>query len=211
MRRVAGIFGLTILLLGLAGCGQGQMPEVNTLSLNKNGEITHQIVGKTDQNYYQIETAKLEEFAVSRVEEYCEKNGEEKVVLEAVEEKDGSILLAFKYVSPQDYSEFNHRTLYTGTLESAADEGYELEAVPLVSVQGQATEVGYIEDWDKKQLLILETKSGEEMLVNVPGKTLFINQSANSGQELTLVGKKGVKISNQEEEGTTSLSYIIYE
>ncbi len=49
------------------------------------------------------------------------------------------------------------------------------------------------------------------MLVNLPGKTLYVNQSAHSGQELTLVGKKSVKISNQEAEGTTSLSYIIYE
>ena len=60
-------------------------------------------------------------------------------------------------------------------------------------------------------MFILETKSGEEMLVNLPGKTLYVNQSAHSGQELTFVGKKGVKISNQEEAGTTSLSYIIYE
>ncbi|MDE7359148.1 MAG: hypothetical protein K2N39_06940, partial [Lachnospiraceae bacterium] len=101
--------------------------------------------------------------------------------------------------------------LYVGTLSGAADEGYELEAVPLVSIEGKASEVGYIEDWDKKQMLILETKSGEEMLVNLPGRILYVNQSAHSGQELTLVGKKSVKISNQEAEGTMSLSYIIYE
>lgn len=211
MRRVAGIFCLTILLLGLAGCGEGQAPELNTLSFGKDGEIVHQIVGKADQNYYQIETAALEEFAVSRVEEYCAENGEKKVALEAVEKKGGSIVMGFKYASPEDYSEFNHRVLYVGTLSGAADEGYELEAVPFVTVDGKASEVGYIEDWDKKQMFILETKSGEEMLVNLPGRTLYVNQSAHSGQELTLVGKKSVKISNQEAEGTTSLSYIIYE
>ena len=188
MRRAAGILGLTILLLGLAGCGEGQAPEINTLSFGKDGEVIHRIVGKTDQNYYQIEPAALEEFAVSRVEEYCAENGEKKVALEAVEEKSGSIVMDFKYASPEDYSNFNHRVLYAGTIESAADEG-----------------------WDKKKMFILETKSGEEMLVNLPGKTLYVNQSAHSGQELTFVGKKGVKISNQEEAGTTSLSYIIYE
>lgn len=211
MRRAAGILGLTILLLGLAGCGEGQAPEINTLSFGKDGEVIHRIVGKTDQNYYQIEPAALEEFAVSRVEEYCAENGEKKVALEAVEEKSGSIVMDFKYASPEDYSNFNHRVLYAGTIESAADEGYELEAVPFVSIQGQASEIGYIEDWDKKKMFILETKSGEEMLVNLPGKTLYVNQGAHSGQELTFVGKKGVKISNQEEAGTTSLSYIIYE
>lgn len=49
------------------------------------------------------------------------------------------------------------------------------------------------------------------MLVNLPGNTLYVNQSAHSGQELTLVGKRSVKISNQETDGTTALSYIIYE
>lgn len=211
MRRVAGILGLTILLLCLAGCGEGQKPELNTLSFGKDGEIMHRIVGKTDQDYYQIESAALEEFAASRVEEYCAENGEMKVALEAVDEKGGSIVMDFKYASPEDYSGFNHRVLYVGTLASAAEAGYELEAVPLVSMDGKASEVGYIEDWDKKQMFILETKSGEEMLVNLPGKTLYVNQSVHSGQELTLVGKKSVKISNQEAEGTTSLSYIIYE
>ena len=211
MRKTAGILGLTILLLCLAGCGEKETAEINTLSLGKDGEVIHRIVGRSDQNYYQIETADLEAFATSRVEEYCAENGEKKVTLEAVEEKGGSIVMDFQYASPEDYSDFNHRVLYVGTMKSASDEGYGLEAVPFVSAEGKASEVGYIEDWDKKQMFILETKSGEEMLVNLTGKTLYVNQSAHSGQELTLVGKKSVKISNQEADGTMSLSYIIYE
>lgn len=210
MRRVAVTLALSVLVLGFAGCGQGQAAEMNSLSFGKEGEITHRIVGKADQNYYQIDMSDLENFATGRVEEYCAENGE-KISLEAVEEKDGSLVLDFKYASPEDYSEFNHRALYAGTLAGAADAGYEMEAVPLVSPEGKAAEVGYIEDWDKMKLVVLETKSGEEMLVNLPGKTLYVNQSAHSGQELTFVGKKSVKISNQEAEGTTSLSYIIYE
>ena len=214
MRKTAGILGLTILLLCLAGCGEKETAEINTLSLGKDGEVIHRIVGRSDQNYYQIETADLEAFAASRVEEYCAVNGQYQGVylaLEAVEEKGGSIVMDFQYASPEDYSDFNHRVLYVGTMKSASDEGYGLEAVPFVSAEGKASEVGYIEDWDKKQMFILETKSGEEMLVNLPGKTLYVNQSAHSGQELTLVGKKSVKISNQEADGTKSLSNNIYE
>ena len=211
MRRVAVILVLTVMTLGLAGCGQGQAPETNSLSFDKEGGITHKIVGKSDQSYYQIDSADLESFAQNRVAEYCAENGESKVTLETVDEKDGSLMLEFNYASPGDYSDFNHRMLYVGTLTDASKEGYELEAVPFVSTDGHATEVGYIEDWDAKHLIILETKSGEEMFVNLPGKTLFVNQDAHSGQKITLVGKKGVQIANQEEEGTTSFSYIIYE
>lgn len=211
MRRVAVILALTVVAIGLAGCGRTQAPEMNSLSFDKEGVITHRIVGKSDQSYYQIDMTDLEGFAAERVAEYCAENGKDKVSLEAAEEKDGSLVLDFRYDSPEDYSSFNHRVLYVGTLESASEEGYELEAVPFVSTDGQAAEVGFMEDWGATNLVILETKSGEEMFVNLPGKTLYVNQSAHSGQEISLVGKKGVKISNQEAEGTTSLSYIIYD
>ena len=211
MQKVVKTLALTVLLLGLAGCGKEEAPDIKSLTVGANGEITHQVVGPLDQDYYQIQMSDLEGFVAERVEEYCKENGEQKVVLESAEEKNGSILLNFRYASPEDYSGFNYRELYMGTLAEAKDAGYELEAVPFVSTEGKPSEVGYIEDWDKKQMIILETKSGEEMLVNLPGKTLYINQSAHNGQEITLVGKKAVKISNQEEAGTVSLSYIIYE
>lgn len=211
MRKVVKTLALTVLVLGLAGCGKKDVPDVKTLSFGKDGEILHQVVGTSDQDYYQIQMSDLEEFVAERVEEYCAENGAQKVILESAQEKDGSILLKFRYASPEDYSGFNYRKLYVGTLADAEDAGYELEAVPFVSIDGEASEIGYIEERDKKQLIVLETKSGEEMLVNLPGKTLYINQDAHNGQEITLVGKKAVKISNQEEEGTTSLSYIIYE
>lgn len=211
MRKVISALLLLTMILGLAGCGQKKAPEITSLSLNKEGGISHHIVGRADQSYYQIETADLESFAASRVEEYCADSGEGRVALKAVEEKNGSITLDFTYASAEDYSGFNNRILYVGSLEEAADDGYELEAVPLVSVDGQAVEIGYIEDWAKKQLVVLETKSGEEMLVNLPGKTLYTNQSAHSGQDVTFIGKKSVKISNQEDEGARALSYIIYQ
>lgn len=211
MRRAIKLLALTGLVFGLAGCGKQDVPDSKTLSFDKNGEIVHQVVGSSDQEYYQIEMSDLEEFVTKRVEEYCAENGEQKVALELAEENDGSILLNFRYASPEDYSGFNYRKLYVGCLADAAEAGYDLEAVPFVSIDGKASEIGYIEEWEKKQLIVLETKSGEEMLVNLPGKTLYINQDAHNGQEITLVGKKAVKISNQEEAGTNALSYIIYE
>ncbi len=211
MRKVVSALVMLILILGLAGCGREKAPEITSLSVNRAGEISHRIVGKSDQSYYQIETADLENFALSRVEEYCSEKGEGSVTLKAVEEKDGSIFMDFGYASAEDYSGFNHRILYMGSLDRAADDGYELEKVPLVSVDGQAAEIGFIEEWEKKKIVVLETKSGEEILVNLPGKTLYTNQSAHSGQDVSFVGKKSVKISNQEEEGARALSYIIYE
>lgn len=211
MCKVVKALALTVLALALTGCGQEKMPEVKSLTIGTEGEILHHIVGKLDQNYYQIQIADVESFATGRVEEYCADHGEKTVTLEAVEEKKGNVSLDFRYASAEDYSGFNHRILYVGSLAGASDEGYVLEAVPFVSTEGQAAEIGYIEEWEKKQMIVLETRSGEDMLLNLPGKTLYINQSAHNGQEITLVGKKSVMISNREDEGTASFSYIIYE
>ena len=210
MRKAVNVLVLSLLVLSLTGCSQEKMPEINSLSFDKEGAVLHQIVGKADQNYYQIQMSDLESFAAERVEEYCSDKGEGRVTLEAVEEKSGNILLQFRYASPEDYSGFNHRVLYIGSLEDAVDEYY-LESVPFVSVEGKASEIGYIDDWDAKKMIVLETKGGEDILVNLPGKTLYINQSADSSQEVTFVGKKSVKVSNQEESETSALSYIIYE
>lgn len=209
MRKAVSVLTLSLLVLGLVGCGQDKTPEIKSLSFGKGGEVLHQIVEKVDQDYYQIQIADVESFATERVEEYCADNGENRVSLEAVEEKNGSVLLTFRYASPEDYSEFNHSVLYVGSLENAVEE-YGLEAVPFVSVEGKAAEIGYIEDWDAKQMIVLETKSGEAMQVNLPGKALYINQSADSNQNVELVGKKSVRVSNQETEASV-LSYIIYE
>lgn len=212
MSKAVNVLVLSLLLLSLTGCGQdNKTPEIRSLSFGKKGEILHQVVEKADQEYYQIQLTDVENFATKRVEEYCADKGEDRVTLEAVEEKDGNILLQFCYASPEDYSGFNHRLLYVGSLEDAVDEYY-LESVPFVSVKGQASEIGYIEEWDAKKMIVLETKGGEEILVNLPGKTLYINQSADSSQEVIVVGKKSVKVSNQGEETEASaLSYIIYE
>lgn len=211
MRKAVIVLVMSLFVLSLTGCGQDKTPDIRSLSFGKEGEVLHQVVEKADQNYYRIQLSDVENFATERVEEYCADKGEDRVTLEAVEEKDGNILLQFCYASPEDYSGFNHRVLYVGPLEDAVDEYY-LESVPFVSVEGKASEIGYVDDWDTKKMIVLETKGGEEILVNVPGKTLYINQSADSSQEVTFVGKKSVKVSNQEEETEASaLSYIIYE
>ena len=210
MRKAVNVLVLSLLVLSLTGCSQEKMPEISSLSFDKEGAVLHQIVGKADQNYYQIQMSDLESFAAERVEEYCSDKGEGRVTLEAVEEKSGNILLQFRYASLEDYSGFNHRVLYIGSLEDAVDEYY-LESVPFVSVEGQASEIGYMDGWDAKKMLVLETKGGEDILVNLPGKTLYINQSADSSQEVAFVGKKSVKVSNQEETEASALSYIIYE
>lgn len=211
MQKGKSVLLILAISFGLIGCGQDKAPEVSSVSIGNDGTITHQIVGDFEQNYYEVEGLKT--LAEDRVAEYCANNGGDSVTLESVEEKDGSILIRLHYATDQDYSEFNHRELFLGTLTEAGKQGYLLEAVPFVSVDGEATEIGFMEDLDKKQIVIIATKPSEELVVNTYGKVLYINRSMTNGPDVSFSGKKGVHItySAQEDTDESVLSYIIFE
>ena len=74
-------------------------------------------------------------------------------------------------------------------------------------------EIGFIEDWDKKQIAIIATKPSEELAVNTYGKVLYINQNLSSPMDVSFTGKKNVRIMNPagEDADEATLSYIIFE
>lgn len=207
--------GIAILLVlalscGLIGCGQDKAPEVSSVSIGKDGKIVHQIVGDFEQNYYEMEG--LQSLAADRVAEYCADNGADSVTLESVEEKDGKILIRFDYATDRDYSEFNHRDLFVGTIKEAMDQGYPLESVPFVSSAGDAMEIGYMDNYEAKQIAIIATKPSEELVVNIYGKVLYINRGSGE-TDVSFSGKKGVHITYPANENTDEsvLSYIVFE
>ena len=210
MQKRKTVLLILALSLGLVGCGQGKVPEVSSVSIGKDGKITHQIVGDFEQNYYEMEG--LETLATERVAEYCADNGADSVILGSVEEKDDKILIQFNYATNRDYSEFNHRDLFVGTIAEAMAQGYPLESVPFVSSAGKAIEIGFMENYETKQIAIIETKPSEELVVNIYGKVLYINRGT-SETDVSFSGKKGVHITHPAREYTDEsiLSYIVFE
>lgn len=213
MRRWKLVLLLSIVTFGLVGCSQAKTPDVSSILIEKDGTVTHQIVGQFEQNYY--ETDGLEALAAERVEEYCADNGEESVILQSVEKEGSTVLINLKYAAPEDYGSFNHRELYVGPLDEADSQGYEMEKVAFVSAKGEPIELGYIEDTDNKKIAIIETKPGEEILLTTYGKVLYINQSADSGMDVSFADKRSVHIDNPVREDQSgkeeTLSYIIFE
>lgn len=211
MKKARGAVLLAAAVLCISGCGsQEKEAKVSSITFGKGGEITHQIEGNFEQNYYDLEG--VESLANERVEEYAGEHGKDAVYLESVEEKDGNVTIIFHYATADDYSAFNYRELYMGTVEEANGKGYDLDSVAFVSPEGEPIELGFTEEADSKKVLIIETKSGEELLINLEGKILYINQSAHSGQDVSFAGKKSVLVRDQaEEENASALSYIIYE
>lgn len=213
MRRGKVILILSMAALGLVGCSQTKTADVSSISIEKDGTVRHQIIGQFEQNYY--ETDGLETLAYNRVEEYCADKGKECITLESLEEKDNHIQISLTYSAPEDYSDFNHRELFAGSLEDADKHGYEMEKIAFVSVKGEPVEAGAIEAPEKKQIVIVATKPGEELSVDVYGRVLYINQSADSGVDVSVDGRRSVHIANRCAEDSSGseavLSYIVFE
>lgn len=211
MRKGKSVLLIMAVSFGLAGCGQDKAPDVSSVTIGKDGTVVHQIVGDFEQNYYELDG--LEKLAQDRVAEYCADNGADSVKLESVEEENGSILIRFQYATDKDYSDFNNRELFIGTLEDADEQGYALEGVAFVSSDGKPMEIGFMEELDKKQIVIIATKPSEELVVNTYGKVLYINQSATSDLDVTFSGKQGAHITYpaQENRDESVLSYIVFE
>ena len=196
----------------LAGCGGEKTPEVSSLSIDKEGKVSHQIVGQFEQEYYEKDG--LMSLAQERVAEYCADNGEGSVVLGEVDEQDGKVLIHFDYASGADYSAFNGRELFLGTLEEAQGQGYNLDHLAFTSPKGQPMEISDIEEPEKMQVMIIGMKPTEELLVKTFGKVLYVNQSAHTDLDVSFAGKSGVNISYPTAEsgaGDSELSYIIFE
>jgi hypothetical protein len=213
MQKGKTILLLSMMVLELVGCGQAKTADISSVSVEKDGTITHQIVGYFEQNYYDADS--LENLATERIDEYCEDKGEGAVTLLSVDQQDNKVSLSLQYASPEDYSSFNNRELYVGTLEEAGQQGYSLEKVAFISTKSEPAELDSIEGQDEKQIVVIATKPGEELLVNTYGKVLYINQSADSGMDVSVAGKKSVHIVNPASEDESSeqetLSYIIFE
>ncbi len=215
MRRIK--TGTAVLLMlavicGLVGCGQGNVPEVSSVSIDKDGKIIHQIVGNFDQNYYERDG--LTSLAEERVAEYCADNGTGSVTLGEIDETDGKVVIRFQYATDKDYSAFNNREFFVGTLEEAEGQGYNLGYVAFTSAKGQPMEVSEIEEPEKKRIAIIGMKPTEEIKVNTYGKVLYVNQSATSDLDVSISGKSGVSISYPALDSGAQesvLSYIIFE
>lgn len=212
MRRRKSVLLILAVICVLAGCGQGKAPEVSSVSVDKDGIISHQIVGQFEQNYYEMDG--LESLAKERVDEYCADNGGDSVTFGGVDEKDGKILIQFQYATDADYSAFNNRTMFVGSLEEAENQGFDLGYVAFVSPKGQPMEISDLEEPEKKMIMIIGMGPSEEMMVNTYGKVIYVNQSAMSGLDMTFSGKSSVMISypaSETEEQNGMLSYIIFE
>ena len=104
------------------------------------------------------------------------------------------------YQSEADYTKFNNRELFYGTVGQASQSGYTLSGI--VSVDGEAIDDAGLETFADNHIVIVQTKNGEELNVRVYDKILC------GSENLTFSGKRDALITAADAE---TLSYIIFQ
>lgn len=196
MQKWKKTFMIVAVVCGVTGCGLTEKsPSMDTVSVQKDGTIKQTIVDQFDQNDYDAE--ELSAMAQEKINRYSDGAGN--IVCDSVEENNGQIVVMMTYQTGADYTDFNNRELFTGTVAEAMAEGYSLQDV--VSNNGTSLSESEVTAAGENHIVIVQTKEGEKLDVNVYNKILYTSDN------VTLSGKKDAIIDAQED----MISYIIFQ
>ncbi len=156
----------------LAGCGNGKpvlSADMDTVSIKKDGTIEHMIITRFEKDYYNIDG--LTATAQEKIAGFSD--GTDNIMLESAEEKDGKIIVKMIYKTGDDYTQFNNRELFYGTVAEASAMGFSVRNI--FSEDGTALK-------DTKQIwenhvVIIQTKEGEGLDINVYDKILYTSEN----------------------------------
>lgn len=177
----------------LVGCNAEKEKEMTTLALQEDGSIVHTIVESFDRNYYDAD--ELSAMANQKIEDY-----EGAIACESVETKDDKVIVKMTYGTGEDYTGFNNREFFSGTVEEADAKGYRFEN--MVDKDGMSLSGDIQSAFSQNHVLVVQTGAGEELSVGVYGNILCVSSN------VTISGKKEAYIGADED---MVISYIIFE
>ena len=191
--RLAVLLCLCALFLG--GCGGAKVPdvvEVPTVSVDKDGIITVWQIGECDKAYYNL--AELSAMAESEAAQYnAEKGREGAVVLEKAEALDaGKVMVVYRFDGWESCSDFCEEKLFFGTVQEAAQNGFDTDIAMKSVKDGAAPAAGLLQETGK--LVVTGMKAD----IYCSGKVAYISEGA------AVNGDGSIKSS-----GETELTYIL--
>lgn len=189
----------------MVGCGaKEKTPVMDMISIQQDGIIKHTIVEQLDSNYYDMDNIegdieKLAAMAKEKAVRYSINAGD--IVCDSVEEKNGQIIVTMTYQNGQAYTDYNRRELFSGAVWEALAQEYYLGDV--IFQDGESLSSEEIDNIRGNHIVIVRTKNGEELDVNVYDKILYASEN------VSLSGKKDAVIATGANEDM--ISYIIFQ
>lgn len=145
-----------LFVLTLSGCNEESNDSFaeTTISIDKKGRISQQIVESFDKDYYDVNELKQEfEGAISSYNQSADTA--EAIKLKDIHVEDGSVYVSLDYASAKDYSELQKEQLFVGTINDAYNAGY-MMSVTLKGTQ-EGDKIGKVEimGMSDKHIIIL--------------------------------------------------------
>ena len=177
----------------LMACGAVKPAEVNTVSVDKKGNVTGTIVEDFSQDYYNAD--ELNKMIDDEVASFNQKSGADHVAVSSYNAEEGKVSLVLTYASYDDYANFNEETFFVGTVSQAYDAGYTFADVKSVDGQDSLSKDKVLEK-GTSQIMICEAAQNYV----VPGKITYVSDN------VTINDKKSVTVADDGE-----IAYILYE
>ena len=185
-------FAGAMALLTMTGCGESKA-QITSVSIDKEGKVTHEIYEKFDQDYYDIQG--LSDMAASEISEYNVEYDAPKVALEKAEfiEDDKVARLSMSYESASDYSHFNQVSLFYGTVQEAIDRGYEVSK-GLVNAEGDKIDQDVIDGSLEKHIIITSEKIDVITPFNIEYMSNGVSLNGKKEADLSAVTAESVQL-----------------
>lgn len=197
MQNWTKIFAIVAAVCMLTGCGGAGIPDRNTVSIQKDGTIRHTIVDQVQQEYYNIDIEELEALAKERI---SMSGSGGKIVCESVKAEGENIVVEMTYQTDNDYTDFNNREFFSGTVSEAFEQGYSM--TDLVGRDGAVVSEEEISSAGENRIVIVQTNAGEALDVNVYGKIVYTSEN------ISLSGRRDALIDAGEDD---VVSYVIFQ
>jgi hypothetical protein len=196
MKKLRTLLLSTILAVLLCACGSDTNVDTNTVIVDKKGAVTEAIIEDFSQPYYDADELKSE--IESKVAAYNTEAGtEDAVSLDKFElSEDKVVSVKLKFSSSNDYTSFNEKELFAGTVADAYAAGYSFPSMQDVKQEGVTLSSEDVLEKGSMNIVILE----EAQQVIVPSDICYISDGVS-----VVSDKTAVNLNDGE------LAYIIYE
>ncbi len=182
----------SFVFLGACASGEDDFEE-STITIERRGKVSENIVESFDKDYYDVEELK-EEFEKS-VSDYNESIGSEEIKLKKIELKDSKIYVNIDFTGPSDYESFVGENLFVGTIDDAYDNGYRMDVTLKGVDDGKKIGKVQIMGMKDRNIIILS----EHVRINTFKDIAYV--SAN----VDVIGPKSARVVNESD----GLAYII--
>ncbi|MBQ9436808.1 MAG: hypothetical protein IJU50_00575 [Lachnospiraceae bacterium] len=162
-----------IFMFILGSCGKSSLPDITTISISKEGKVTHTIVEDFPEGEY--DSKQLKESLESQVTEYNAKTSEQAAKLQKFEVKDGKARVVLEYATPQDFCNMNDNSpvfyYFYGTVAEAEQKGIVPEALLYKdgNIKGVSVNANGIRKYPERHFMVLM----ESAHVVLPQEILF--------------------------------------